>query len=256
VQLPERREPHFATILHKLGELPVNVNLCPDLSDLPIAPRKLTLMQETLMISLFERPLTGWASVVKRAEDIVLSLLLLLACAPMMLIIALLVRLDSPGPVLFRQKRFGFNNNPITVLKFRTMRVEAALDATVPQARRDDPRITQLGRILRRTSLDELPQLFNVLMGDMSLIGPRPHAIAHNEYYAQIIDGYLRRHRVKPGITGLAQVNGLRGETATVAAMDARVKYDLYYIENWSLRLDLWILLRTLVVGFVHSNAY
>ena len=257
VHLPEKRDAEFSAVLRKLGELPVNVNLCPDLSDLlPIAPRKLTVLQQTYMIGVFERPLSGWSAVLKRAEDVVLSALLLAFFGPLMLLLALLIRLDSRGPALFRQQRFGFNNNPITVLKFRTMRADAANDRAVPQARRDDPRITRIGRFLRRTSLDELPQLINVLKGDMSLIGPRPHAIAHNEYYAELIDGYLRRHRVKPGITGWGQVNGWRGETATVEAMLERVKHDLFYIENWSLRFDLLILLRTVVVGFVHRNAY
>jgi Undecaprenyl-phosphate glucose phosphotransferase len=256
VHLPEKRDAEFSAVLRKLGELPVNVNLCPDLSDLPTAPRKLTVLQETFMINVFERPFSGWAAVLKRLEDIILSSLLLLLFGPLMLLLALLIRLDSRGPALFRQQRFGFNNNPITVLKFRTMHVDAAKDPQAPQARRHDPRVTRIGRFLRRTSLDELPQLINVLKGDMSLIGPRPHAIAHNEYYAELIDGYLRRHRVKPGITGWAQVNGWRGETSDLAAMHERVKHDLYYIENWSMHLDLTILLRTLVVGFVHRNAY
>jgi Undecaprenyl-phosphate glucose phosphotransferase len=256
VHLPEKRDAEFATMVHKLGELPVNVNLCPDLSDLPISPRKLTILRDAFMINVFERPLSGWSSVLKRAEDILLSGALLLFCLPLMLLVALAIKFDSKGPVFFRQLRFGFNNNPITVLKFRTMVTDAANDPTARQARRDDPRVTRVGRFLRQTSLDELPQLVNVLMGDMSLIGPRPHAIAHNEYYAAIIDGYLGRHRVKPGITGWAQVNGLRGETATVDAMHDRVKHDLYYIENWSLALDCWILVRTLAVGFVHRNAY
>src|SRR6266851_1339117 len=256
VQLPEKRDAEFSAVLRKLGELPVNVNLCPDLSDLPVSLRQLTMLHETFMINVFERPLSGWAAVLKRAEDIMLSGLLLLCVAPLMLLIALLIKLDGRGHVLFRQRRFGFNNNPITVLKFRTMSADAANDATVPQAKRDDPRVSRVGRILRHTSLDELPQLINVLKGEMSLVGPRPHAIAHNEYYAQAIDGYLGRHRVKPGITGWAQVNGWRGETATVEVMHERVKHDLYYIENWSARFDLLILLRTLMVGFVHRNAY
>jgi len=256
VHLPEKRDREFSAMLRKLGELPVNVNLCPDLSDLPISPRKLTVLQQTFMINVFERPIMGWGAVVKRTEDIVLSTLLLLFFAPLMLLIAMLIKLDSRGPVFFRQGRFGFNNNPITILKFRTMLVGAADDPKVDQARRNDPRVTRIGRFLRRTSLDELPQLINVLRGEMSLIGPRPHAIAHNEYYAEIIDDYLRRHRVKPGITGWAQVNGWRGETANVEAMHERVKHDLYYIENWSLRFDLLILLRTLIVGFIHRNAY
>jgi putative colanic acid biosynthesis UDP-glucose lipid carrier transferase len=256
VHLPEKRDAAFSAVLRKLGDLPVNVNLCPDLSDLPFSRRKLTVIQETFMINVFERPLTGWSAVLKRAEDIVLSVLLLLLFLPLMTLIALLVKLDSRGPVFFRQPRFGFNNNPITVLKFRTMIADAANDPTVPQARRDDPRVTRVGRFLRKTSLDELPQLVNVLRGEMSLVGPRPHAIVHNEYYGGIIDGYLGRHRVKPGITGWAQVNGSRGEIKSVTAMHERVKYDLDYIENWSLSFDLWILARTLVVGFIHDNAY
>ena len=257
VHLPEKRDAEFGAVLRKLGELPVNVNLCPDLSDLlPISPRKLTVLQETFMINVFERPLAGWSAVLKRVEDMILSGLLLMFFLPLMLLVALVIKLDSRGPVFFRQPRFGFNNNPITVWKFRSMTSDAANDPIVPQAQRNDPRVTRVGRFLRKTSLDELPQLINVLKGEMSLVGPRPHAIAHNEYYAEIIDGYLRRHRVKPGITGWAQVNGLRGETATVDAMHERVKHDLYYIENWSLRFDLWILMRTLVVGFIHRNAY
>jgi putative colanic acid biosynthesis UDP-glucose lipid carrier transferase len=256
VHLPEKRDAAFYGMVQKLGELPVNVNLCPDLSDLPIPPRKFTVLRDALMINVYERPLSGWAALVKRAEDIALSAVLLLLFLPLMLVIALMTKLDSRGPVLFRQQRFGFNNNPISVYKFRTMYVEATNDPTVPQARRNDPRITRIGRFLRRTSLDELPQLINVLVGEMSLVGPRPHAIAHNEYYAKLIDGYLNRHRVKPGITGWAQVNGLRGETPTLEAMHERVKHDLFYIENWSIWLDVWILFRTLLVGFVHRNAY
>jgi putative colanic acid biosynthesis UDP-glucose lipid carrier transferase len=167
-----------------------------------------------------------------------------------------LVKLDSPGPVLFRQKRYGFNNNDITVFKFRSMRNDPNPDPSVPQAQRNDPRVTRIGAFLRKSSLDELPQLFNVLQGTMSLVGPRPHAVAHNEHYAAVIDGYLGRHRVKPGITGWAQVNGYRGETDTPEKMRMRVQYDLYYIDNWSLSLDLKILLMTIFVGFVNRNAY
>ena len=256
IHLPEQRDADFSKVLWKLSELPVNVNLCPDLSDLPISPRKLTVLQQTFMINIAERPFSGWSAVAKRVEDIVLSSLLLLLFAPLMLIIALLIKLDSPGPALFRQRRWGFNNNLITVYKFRTMTAEASNDATAPQARRNDPRITRVGKFLRRTSLDELPQLLNVLKGEMSLVGPRPHPITLNERFAAVIDGYLRRHRVKPGITGWAQVNGWRGETASDEAMHQRVKYDLEYIENWSLAFDFWILLRTTFSGFVHRNAF
>jgi putative colanic acid biosynthesis UDP-glucose lipid carrier transferase len=180
----------------------------------------------------------------------------LVVFAPLLLAIALAIRLDGPGPVLFRQKRYGFANNEFTVFKFRTMRHRPAEEPDVPQARRQDPRITRVGAFLRRTSLDELPQLINVLRGDMSLVGPRPHAVAHNVQYAQIIDDYLSRHRVKPGITGWAQINGLRGETDTPEKMRARVEHDLYYIDNWSLMLDIKILLLTPLRGFVNKNAY
>ncbi|HLJ64473.1 MAG TPA: undecaprenyl-phosphate glucose phosphotransferase, partial [Stellaceae bacterium] len=256
VYMPDHRDAGFSAMLKKLGELPVNVHLCPDLRDLPIPSHRFTLLGDALTIKVVERPLSGWSSVLKRAEDIALSSLALLFFGPLMALVAALIKLDSEGPVFFRQTRYGFNNNPILVWKFRTMRVDAANDPIVPQAKRDDPRVTRLGRFLRRTSLDELPQLINVLMGSMSLIGPRPHAVAHNEYYAQLIDFYLHRHRVKPGITGWAQVNGWRGETPTVDAMHARVNHDLYYIENWSLLLDLRILFRTVAVGFVHHNAF
>jgi len=186
----------------------------------------------------------------------VLGAVILIPMLPLMAACALLIKLDSAGPVLFRQKRYGFNNNEITVFKFRTMAHEPVPSEIVPQARRNDPRITRIGAFLRKTSLDELPQLFNVLRGEMSLVGPRPHAVAHNEHYAKIIDGYLGRHRVKPGITGWAQVNGLRGETETPEKMRMRVQYDLFYIDNWSLVFDLKILAMTSFLGFVHRNAY
>jgi putative colanic acid biosynthesis UDP-glucose lipid carrier transferase len=173
-----------------------------------------------------------------------------------MLCIALLVKLDSPGPVLFRQQRLGFNNNVFVVFKFRTMKCRAEPETTVPQARRDDPRVTRVGRFLRRLSLDELPQLFNVLKGEMSLIGPRPHALVHNEQFAALIDDYLGRHRVQPGITGWAQVNGLRGETDTLAKMQRRVEYDLAYIDRWSVMLDLRILFLTTLSVLFDRSAY
>jgi Undecaprenyl-phosphate glucose phosphotransferase len=256
VAVPEKVDAAFNSVVRRLSTLPTNINLCPDLFDVVTPPRKVKVLSDTLMFNVCERPLAGWASIVKRVEDIVLSSLLLVFFFPLMAIIALLIKLDSKGPVLFKQQRFGFNNDTITVLKFRTMRQDAGGDSAVPQAQQNDPRVTRIGRILRRTSLDELPQLINVLMGDMSLIGPRPHAVAHNEHYAKIIDGYLARHRVRPGITGWAQVNGYRGETKNIELMIQRVKHDLYYIDNWSLRLDIRILLKSVLCGFVHPNAY
>ncbi|MBO6781947.1 MAG: exopolysaccharide biosynthesis polyprenyl glycosylphosphotransferase [Alphaproteobacteria bacterium] len=205
--------------------------------------------------------MVGWESVQKRCVDLVLGGLLLIVLAPVMLLIALAIMITMGRPVLFRQKRYGFNNEEFTVYKFRTMRAEAAQpsdspDAKVDQATRDDPRITTFGRFLRKTSLDELPQLINVLRGEMSLVGPRPHAVAHNEQFGAIIDEYFARHRVKPGITGWAQINGLRGETDTPEKMRRRVEYDLYYIDNWSILLDIRILFLTIFVGFINKNAY
>jgi Undecaprenyl-phosphate glucose phosphotransferase len=196
--------------------------------------------------------------VVKTIEDRVLASLILVAIAPVMAAVAIGIKLTSPGPVFFKQKRYGFNNEIIEVFKFRSMHVARCSADTGPvaQARKDDDRITPFGRFLRRTSLDELPQFINVVRGDMSIVGPRPHAVAHNEQYAKLIDEYLARHKVKPGITGWAQVNGLRGETDTLDKMERRVQFDLHYIENWSLALDLRIILMTILVGFSHPNAY
>jgi Undecaprenyl-phosphate glucose phosphotransferase len=238
--------------LRTLSMLPADVKLCLDFEDaVPGAARLLTPQP----LLLCPRPLAGWRIVVKRMMDVAISLALVVVLSPAMAVIALLVRLSSPGPVIFRQRRFGFNKQPFTVFKFRTM-YAAAEDPVVPQARRGDPRVTPLGRLLRRTSLDELPQLFNVLAGTMSLVGPRPHAIVHDEKYAATIDGYLARHRVLPGITGWAQVNGFRGETDTTEKMARRIEHDLFYIAHWSPLLDLRILARTLGVAFRDRNAY
>jgi putative colanic acid biosynthesis UDP-glucose lipid carrier transferase len=170
--------------------------------------------------------------------------------------IAVAIKMDSPGPVLFRQRRYGFNNEDIEVLKFRTMYHFRPPEVGFVQATRDDPRVTRLGALLRKSSLDELPQLFNVLGGSMSLIGPRPHAIAHNEQFVPLVASYDARHKVKPGITGWAQVNGFRGETDNIEKMRARVEHDIYYIENWSLWFDLKILILTALVVWTHPNAY
>jgi len=198
---------------------------------------------------------TGINKVIKRVEDVVLSSVLLFMLAPLLLTVAACVKLSSPGPVLFRQKRLGFNNNVIEVLKFRTMVVRTE-EAGVPQATKDDPRVTRIGRFLRRSSIDELPQLLCVLNGDMSLVGPRPHALAHNDQYAAVIDNYLGRHRVQPGITGWAQVNGFRGETDTLDKMQSRVEHDMAYIDNWSIQLDIRILLATAFSSAAYKNAY
>jgi exopolysaccharide biosynthesis polyprenyl glycosylphosphotransferase len=202
------------------------------------------------------QPLQGWGHLRKAALDYGLGAILTLLLLPVMAIIALAIRLDSKGPVLFRQERYGFVNKVFWIWKFRTMRHEPIPSNATAQATRNDPRVTRVGRLLRKTSLDELPQLLNVLSGTMSLVGPRPHACDHNEEYSRLIRGYFARHRVKPGVTGWAQVNGFRGETKSVALMEARVKHDFYYVENWSLLFDLKILLMTVLAAMSGRNAY
>jgi Undecaprenyl-phosphate glucose phosphotransferase len=210
-----------------------------------------------VLTPIWRRPLAGLPTVVKRAIDVWGSGALLLLSVPLMTIIAVLIKLDSPGPVLFRQQRFGIGKKPFTLYKFRSMRWEPDDDdPSEPQARRHDPRITRLGRFLRCTSLDELPQLLNVLRGDMALVGPRPHPATLDNKYAALIEGYVARHHVKPGITGWAQVNGWRGETDTLEKMERRIEHDIYYIRHWSLLLDLRILLKTLMVVWGQRNAY
>jgi len=191
----------------------------------------------------------------KWLEDRILAVLLLFLLAPLMAAIALAIRLESPGPVLFQQKRFGYGGREFLLYKFRTLQ-HAPETPDTPQVTRGDPRVTRIGRFLRRTSLDELPQLFNVVMGSMSLIGPRPHAIPHGRRFAPVIQDYPARHRIKPGITGWAQIHGYRGETATVEAMRKRIEFDLYYIENWSPILDITILLRSVALCFHDKHAY
>jgi putative colanic acid biosynthesis UDP-glucose lipid carrier transferase len=207
------------------------------------------------VIALCESPLHGARGVVKRFTDIMLSALMLIAAAPVMAVIAIAIKVDSPGRVIFRQDRYGLDGERIVVYKFRTMTVCENGDRIV-QAKRNDARVTRIGRILRRTSLDELPQLINVLQGRMSLVGPRPHAVAHNEQYRKLISGYMVRHKVTPGITGLAQVSGCRGETSTLDDMRRRVEYDLQYLRHWCWALDIKILLRTLVLLVRDKRVY
>lgn len=258
VALPWHADDRLASWMNWLRNIRSDVLLCPPVSSRASAKCAVEILAGMPLLKLVERPLSGWGYLLKEAEDRLLAGVLIVALAPLMLGIALAIRLDSKGPALFRQKRHGFNNNVIDVLKFRTMAAEASQAGTdvVDQATRNDPRVTRVGRWLRRTSLDELPQLFNVLMGQMSLVGPRPHAVAHNERYARVINAYLGRHRVKPGITGWAQVHGYRGETDTLEKMERRVQCDLFYIENWSLLLDQLILLRTIAVVLFGRNAY
>ena len=208
------------------------------------------------MIEVVKTPFSDWMIFIKKVEDIIFSLIALIIFAPLMLIIAAAIWIESPGPVIFRQKRYGYNNKIFEIYKFRSMTHNPVQEGKTKQATKDDARVTRVGKFIRKTSLDELPQIFNVLNGSMSLVGPRPHAVDHNEDYAKVIDGYFARHRVKPGITGWAQINGFRGITDTVDKMESRVKYDVYYAENWSLFFDLQILIGTVFVGFISKNAH
>src|SRR5574343_400347 len=210
---------------------------------------------EMPVVSVCETPFTGSNGIVKRGSDIVLSLLILLLISPILLVVAAMVKLSSPGPVIFKQRRYGLDGKEIIVYKFRSMTV-CEDGAQIAQARKGDQRVTRLGAILRKTSLDELPQFINVLQGRMSIVGPRPHAVAHNEMYRKLIKGYMVRHKVKPGITGWAQVNGYRGETETLDKMQARIDYDLDYLRNWSLKLHVLIILKTVRLVLKDQSAY
>ncbi len=257
--LPSRGGDLVERTVRNLRHLTVDVGWAPELPAGRLPVLGVAQVGDLPVVRLLERPLDGWRWVAKGIEDRLLAAGLLLLLAPLLALIALAVRLDTPGPVFYRQRRHGFSRQPIAMLKFRTMHAAMCdpIDArTVRQATRGDPRVTRIGRLLRRTSLDELPQLWNVLLGDMSIVGPRPHAIAHDHHYADLIDDYLGRHRVKPGITGWAQIHGYRGETRNVDDMRRRIELDLEYIDRWSLWLDLHILVRTVIVGFVHRNAH
>jgi Undecaprenyl-phosphate glucose phosphotransferase len=254
--MPWSAERRISGFLDQLRELPVYVRLAADLAGYLAATPKLTLIGRIPMLDMLNKPIDGWRLIAKSITDKVLGVAFLIVALPFLALIAIAVKLESPGPVLFRQIRYGFNNRPFELLKFRTMYANRGEEPNVPQARRGDPRVTPVGRFLRRWSLDELPQIFNVLAGSMSLVGPRPHAAVHNEAYAQQIGAYFSRHRVKPGITGWAQVNNLRGETDTIEKMRARIAYDVEYIENWSMLFDIRILIRTVLTVLRGSNAY
>ncbi|MGL4511670.1 MAG: undecaprenyl-phosphate glucose phosphotransferase [Lacipirellulaceae bacterium] len=257
---PMRAEARLKAVLARLADTTADVYIVPDFFVFELLHARLTNVGGLPAVSIHENPLYGVDGLVKRAADLVLGSLILLMLAVPMLVVALAVKLTSKGPVFFRQKRYGLDGREILVWKFRSMRTEqcSAGDAgtVVNQATKGDSRITSVGAFLRKSSLDELPQLFNVLGGSMSLVGPRPHASAHNEQYRTLIDGYMLRHKVKPGITGLAQVMGFRGETDTLDKMEGRVAYDHEYIRTWSLAMDLEILARTVLVVLKRENAY
>ncbi len=255
ISLPMASQPRILTLLDELRDTTASIYFVPDIFVTDLIQGRMDSVSGLPVVAVCETPFTGLNGMIKRGSDIVLSLLILTLISPLMVVIALAVKFTSPGPVIFKQRRYGLDGKEIIVYKFRSMSVMED-GVAIQQAKKGDFRITPLGRFLRRTSLDEFPQFFNVLQGRMSIVGPRPHAVAHNELYRKLIKGYMLRHKVKPGITGWAQVNGYRGETEALEKMAGRIEYDLDYLRNWSLRLDLYIVARTVWVVFMEKNAY
>lgn len=255
IALPVRHIQRVKDLLDELRDSTASIYYVPDVFVFDLIQSRTMSFMGVPVVAMCETPFYGYRGIVKRLTDLALTIPILIFALPVMLIVMLLVKLTSPGAAIFRQARYGLDGKKITVYKFRTMYVTEN-GAEVAQARKHDPRVTPIGAVLRKYSLDELPQLINVLQGRMSLVGPRPHAVAHNEQYRRLIKGYMIRHKVRPGITGLAQVNGCRGETAELAQMESRVKYDLDYLRHWSPTLDLKILILTVLRLFFDSKAY
>jgi putative colanic acid biosynthesis UDP-glucose lipid carrier transferase len=255
IALPISSSPRIAELVKDLRDTTASVYFVPNILNFDLVQPRCMELHGIPLLAVCETPIQGAAGLGKRALDLVLASTALVLLAPILLLIAAAVKLTSSGPALFRQRRYGLGGEEIRIFKFRTMRV-CEDSGEVVQVRRQDNRVTALGRILRRYSIDELPQLLNVLQGSMSIVGPRPHAVTHNEQYRKLINGYMIRHKVRPGITGWAQVNGLRGETDTVEKMHARVEYDLDYIRNWTFWLDLRIMIRTALLIVNDRDAY
>lgn len=255
IALRMKDEEKIRKIVTKLTDTTCSVLLIPDVFTFNILQSRTEEINGVPVVPLFDTPLNGINMIFKRLEDIIVSLLIIALISPLLMVISIAVKVSSPGPIIFRQTRYGMDGRPIKVWKFRSM-VVMENDASIQQATKNDIRVTKIGSFLRRTSLDELPQFFNVLFGQMSVVGPRPHAVAHNEQYRSLIQGYMLRHKVKPGITGLAQINGWRGETDTLEKMEKRIEYDLIYIRGWSLWLDIKIIFLTVFKGFVNKSAY
>ncbi|HEY7655493.1 MAG TPA: undecaprenyl-phosphate glucose phosphotransferase [Burkholderiales bacterium] len=255
VTLPMASQPRILKLLDELRDTTASIYFAPDIFVYDLIQARVDAIGEIPIVAVCETPFWGINGVLKRASDLVLASAILVVIAPLMAAIAIGVKLSSPGPALFKQRRYGVDGREIIVYKFRTMNVLED-GVAITQATREDPRVTPFGAVLRRYSLDELPQFINVLQGRMSVVGPRPHAVAHNELYRKLIKSYMIRHKVKPGITGWAQVNGLRGETDDLEKMKARIEHDLAYLRNWSLRLDLQIVLKTVFVMLKGQNAY
>ena len=259
VAIPLSAEARLLHILKRLWELPVDIRISGQAASLKLGPRAYAYLGKLPLLAVFDRPLKGWSLFLKAAVDRIVALLAIILLAPVMLAVAMAVKAESQGPVIFRQKRYGFNNEMIEVFKFRSMYTARSDANAVRLVTRNDPRVTRVGRIIRKTSLDELPQLFNVLTGQLSLVGPRPHATqakAAEALYEKVVDGYFARHRVKPGITGWAQINGWRGETDTRKKIEQRVRHDLEYIDRWSLAFDLFIIAKTPFALLKSENAY
>jgi putative colanic acid biosynthesis UDP-glucose lipid carrier transferase len=248
-------EDNISRLISELSDCSIPVFFIPDIFTMNLLASQLYHLEGMPIISIYDSPMDARDVAIKRMEDVILSLLILAVAAVPMLSVAIAIKITSRGPVIFRQRRYGMSGEAIEIWKFRSMTV-CDDGKLIVQAKKNDERLTTLGAFLRRTSLDELPQFFNVLKGDMSIVGPRPHAVAHNEIYRKEIRGYMLRHLVKPGITGWAQVNGWRGETDTLEKMEMRVKYDLEYIKYWSIWFDLKIIVMTIFKGFFHKNAY
>lgn len=255
LSLPMTSQPRIQKILDNLKDTTASIYFVPDMFITDMIQGHSKSVGGVNVISVCDTPFRGFNKALKRTSDIVLSIFILLLVFPIMLLIACMVRLSSPGPVIFKQKRHGLNGAPIVIYKFRSMTVTEDSDV-IQQAQKNDMRVTRLGAFLRKTSLDELPQFINVLQGRMSIVGPRPHAIAHNEIYRTLIKGYMIRHKVRPGITGWAQVNGLRGETDVLSKMQARIDFDLDYLRHWSLMLDVLIILKTIRLVLKDNTAY
>ncbi len=255
IALSMKGEERINQMITALADTTASVYIVPDFFAFNLLSSRWINVGDIPTVSIYETPFFGVDGWVKRLEDVVIGLIILAVIAAPMLLIAIVIKLTSPGPILFKQRRYGLDGRKIKVWKFRTMTVTED-DGPIIQAKKNDARVTKFGAFLRRTSLDELPQFFNVLAGDMSIVGPRPHAIAHNEEYRKLISGYMLRHKVKPGITGWAQINGWRGETDCLEKMSKRVEHDLWYIRSWSIMLDIRIIMLSIVKGFVGAEAY
>ena len=256
VCLPMASQPRILRLLDEIRDTTASVYFVPDVFLFDLMQARMDSVGGIPVLAVCESPFHGTIGMMKRWSDIAIASLALIIASPIMLCVALAIKLTSSGPIIFKQRRYGLDGREIEVWKFRSMRVHQDEPSFVQQAQKHDARLTPIGAFLRRTSLDELPQFINVLQGCMSVVGPRPHAVSHNEAYRKIISGYMIRHKVKPGITGWAQVNGARGETETVDKMEKRIQYDLHYLRNWSLKLDFQIIAKTIAAVFRDPNAY